>query len=477
MKRFISKYSFKLPRSLAYMLQASEYNISEYIEWYKNVKNFNSVEHRKKLIKTKKSLLLLISLWAIIIIAISTSAYFYIYYSEVNYKYIIPLVIIILLPHLLGYLILLPLLLIKVLIQLPIEKSIIKRATEKLSKNKAIKIAIAGSFGKTSIREILYTVISQKLKVAAPPHSYNTPLGISRFIEKLDGDEDVLIFELGEYYPGDIKKLCELVKPNIGIVTGINDAHLKKFKTIEKTVKTIYEISEFIPSEKLYINEENELANQNAPENVLKYGKYKCNNLTTDDIKTDISGTTFNILKKDEKISVKSKLLGTHQVGPLLAAASIADSLGIGLDAIKEGINKTKPFPHRLEPFTDSVGIITLDDSYNGNPDGVDAIISFISSLKGYRRFYVTPGLVEMGERSASIHRIIGEKLARANIEKVVLINNSVTPYIEEGLKKEKYKGEIIKFDDALKAYNSLKHLTVKGDLVVLQNDWPDQYH
>ena len=99
-----------------------------------------------------------------------------------------------------------------------------------------------------------------------------------------------------------------------------------------------------------------------------------------------------------------------------------------------------------------------------------------MASLNNCRRFYVTPGLVEMGIRTEEIHKQIGKKLAKANIEKVILIKNSVTFFIEQGLKEGGYGGEIIWFDDGLAAFSALPYLTVRGDVVLLQNDWPDQY-
>ncbi|MDP2656311.1 MAG: cyanophycin synthetase, partial [bacterium] len=118
-----------------------------------------------------------------------------------------------------------------------------------------------------------------------------------------------------------------------------------------------------------------------------------------------------------------------------------------------------------------------LDDSYNGNPDGVRVVINFLASLKHHRRWYITPGLVEMGDKTKEIHHDIGYQLASAGIEKVVLIKNSVTPHIERGLKESQFSGEIMWFDDALSAFAALPHLTVSGDVVLLQNDWPDQYN
>ena len=160
-----------------------------------------------------------------------------------------------------------------------------------------------------------------------------------------------------------------------------------------------------------------------------------------------------------------------------MVAVDLAFRLGMSMEQIKRGIGNTKPFDHRLEPKTDQNGVTILDDSYNGNPDGVKAVIEFLASLKGHRRFYVTPGLVEMGHKTEAIHREIGKKLAQSGIEKIVLVKNSVTPHIEQGLMEFGYKGDIIWFSDGLSALNALPHLTVSGDIVLLQNDWPDQYY
>ena len=315
-----------------------------------------------------------------------------------------------------------------------------------------------------------------KGKVAAPPHSYNTLLGISQFIKTLKGDEEILIFELGEYYPGDVRKLCDLVQPSIGVITGVNEAHLQKFKSLERTVKTIYELADYLGERPVYINGENDLARKNARSGHIVYDRMRVEKWKIENPKTDLTGTSFILKKNGTKLELKSALLGLHQIGPLAASAEIALNLGLSFDQVRDGVSKTVPFDHRLEPKTDNAGVITLDDSYNGNPAGVKAVIAFLASLKDSRRFYVTPGLVEMGLRTEEIHKQIGKQLAKASIEKVILIKNSVTPYIEEGLKEEKHQGEILWFNDALTAFASLPHLTVKGDVVLLQNDWPDQY-
>jgi len=346
----------------------------------------------------------------------------------------------------------------------------------KFLRHRAVKIAIAGSFGKTTMREILKTVLLAGKKVAAPPHSWNTPLGIARFVDTLHGDEEVLIFELGEYYPDDIKKLCKLVQPDIGIITGINEAHLEKFKTVERTARTIYELADCLKEKPTYVNGESELARKSARPGHTLYSRESTGEWKVTDAKTGLEGTSFTLTKGNLILELHSNLLGLHQIGPLAATADLALALGLSPEQVKSGIEKTKPFDHRLEPKADASGVVTLDDSYNGNPDGVKAVIDFLGSLESRRRWYVTPGLVEMGPKTEAVHREIGTQLADARIEHVVLIKNSVTPYIEKGLMEANYTGKIIWFDDALAAFAALPHLTASGDVVLLQNDWPDQY-
>ncbi|MEX2436942.1 MAG: Mur ligase family protein, partial [Candidatus Paceibacterota bacterium] len=270
-KKILSRYSIKYPRSLIYMLQASEYDVSDFLDWYKKTDNFNNIEKRKKLVKTSKSLGLLLIAWTMLIFIYAIGLYFLITTKGAD-RYL-AIFIIIFAPYILPYLLSVKLFFLRLLVQKPVEYFLLKNTKKKLEKHKGIKIAVVGSYGKTTMREVLKTVLSAGKKVSAPPHSYNTPLGINKFVKNLKNDEDVLIFEFGEYYPGDIEKLSNIVKPNIGIITGINEAHLKKFKNIESTISTIFEISDFVEAKNLYINGESKLAKENAPKESTIYSK------------------------------------------------------------------------------------------------------------------------------------------------------------------------------------------------------------
>ncbi len=239
---------------------------------------------------------------------------------------------------------------------------------------------------------------------------------------------------------------------------------------------TIFELADYLGDRPVYVNGENNLARQAARPGHIIYSRQGTDDLNIQNIETSLDGTSFTLVRAGSSLKLSSALLGLHQGGPLAAAADIAFRLGLSEQQVLSGIAKTKPFDHRLEPKIDASGLITLDDSYNGNPDGVKAVIDFLSSLKNYRRFYVTPGLVEMGAQTQAVHMTIGKWLAEAGIEQVVLVKNSVTPYIEQGLRDAHYQGVVSWFDDALEAFSALPLMTIKDDIILLQNDWPDQY-
>lgn len=471
MRNLLSRYRPHYIRALVYMLQASEYNIRDYLSWYHRTRDFNTVEKRKKLQKTPKALALLLISWTITLIA-ACIIIVGIWTDSAPRGIVLALPIA--LPFVLPYLLAITALVLRA-VQWPIEQYITSKAARILAKHPGIKIGIAGSFGKTSMREILKTVLAEGKKVAAPPGSFNTPLGVSQFVKTLSGHEDIIIFELGEYYRGDVRKLCKLINPHVGIITGVNEAHLERFKTIDETRATIFELAEYVKGKPVFINGESALAREDAAPNHILYTRFGVEDWKVQDPQTNLQGTSFSISRGGASFRVSSKLLGLHTVGPLALAADIAERLGLAISQIQSGISKTKPFEHRLE-LREEAWLTILDDSYNGNPDGVRAAIEFLSELAPRRRVYVTPGLVEMGVHTEEVHKEIGRQLACAGIEKVVLIRNSVTPYIEQGLKEASFKGELSWFDDGPKAYSALHSFSLPGDIVLLQNDWPDQY-
>ncbi len=469
MRMFWTRYIPSYPKALLYMLQSSEYNILDYSRWLGRTSDYRKVAKRRQLVWTSKVKLLAFA-QALILCVVVISAWM------AGHVWL-PFALLVLLatPWLLAYGIIVPLFIGDLLISKKSIRNMKADAAAAISKHKATKIAIAGSFGKTTAKEVLKTVLSEKYKVVATPGNMNTPVGISRFTKTLTGGEDIIIFEFGESHVGDIKELAELVQPDLGLITGINEAHLKTFGSIENTIKTIFELQDYLTPDKVYKNNESRYVHDYIKNNDPKlYSREGVGNWHVKESIVTIDGTVLTLQHGNTKLRVKAKLLGQHNIGVIVATAAIAESLGMTDDEIKSGIEKTKPFDHRMQPYVLG-GAHVIDDTYNGNIEGVEAGLVLLKNLDAKRRIYVTPGLVEQGSKTREIHEKMGRLIAEV-ADVVVLMNNSVTMHIQNGLKEAGFSGVLKIVDDPLEFYKNLEHFIAAGDIVLMQNDWTDNY-
>jgi UDP-N-acetylmuramoyl-tripeptide--D-alanyl-D-alanine ligase len=475
-KQLTSLYLPGYAKTLVYMLQSTEYQVGPYIQWVHRTKNFKTVSYRRELVRTKAArgllyalrLGMLIEILAgivLIILGINKTIAGGIFFGAV---------VIVIYPFVWAYLLVVPLLLGRRLVSNPRAQRDIIGSSEIFNDHPAIKIAIAGSYGKTTMKELLLCVLSEKLNVAATPANKNVSVSHAKFAKGLSGDEDVLIIEYGEGEPGDVKRFAELTHPDRGVITGLAPAHLDKYKTLRAAGEDIFSLADYLSNKNVYVYEDSStkdfikkpyhVFNQSG---VLGWG--------ISDIKIAIDGTAFTLSKGEKTLKLKSGLIGRHQIAYLAFVAALALDLGLREAEVISGIAKTKPFEHRMQ-FYELNGAWILDDTYNGNLEGIKAGTGLLAELNAKRKVYITPGLVEQGEETERVHIEIGNLIAKANPDLVVLMKNSVTQYIEQGLKDEGYKKELQIIDDPLDFYLNLKHIVAAGDLVVMQNDWPDNY-
>jgi UDP-N-acetylmuramoyl-tripeptide--D-alanyl-D-alanine ligase len=474
MKKLWTRYTPRYIATILYMLQASEYQIGDYMRWFHRSQDFRNVMKRRSLEFTLKIKLLGAALVGVTVVWAITALTLVLRLDGLL-EVTAGVVLLAVLPWVLAYGVVVPLWVGYVLVQAPKERRMILAAQNTLRQHPATKIAIAGSFGKTTMKEVLRTVLAEGKKVAATPGNMNTAIGISRFVQRLDGTEEVLIFELGESHVGDVRDLCELVQPDMGIITGINEAHLSTFKTLDRTVSTIFELQDYLGDRPLYKNIESELVRSRVADGYrLGFGRKGTNGWHVSDAETTIQGTSFSIKKDSKIIWAHTQLLGLHVIGVTAVAVSIADSFGLSASHITSGLKKVKPFEHRMEP-RELHGAWIIDDTYNGNKEGVEAGLKLLKQLEAKRRVYVTPGLVEQGEKNKEIHIQIGKWIS-GSADVVVLMNNSVVDYISEGLKQAGYKGRTLIIDDPLDFYTHIDQFVAAGDVVLMQNDWTDNY-
>lgn len=478
MKYYWTRYVAIYPTALLYMLQDTEYRLDRYIAWYFRTRDFRHVMKRRTLELTKKVRLLRIGIWSLWLLANSAVAVC-IYMSVVTQSYtwgVVALGIIALLPFILAFGVIIPLIIGRLVIQLPRERAIIEEGRAILAKHTGTRIAVAGSYGKTTAKEILLTILHEGVRVAATPGNMNTAIGISRFARKLKGDEEVLIVELGEEQVGDVKQLASLTRPTMGVITGVNEAHLVSFKSLEQTAATIFELADYLGKDATtYKNGENKIvASRAKADDNYVYSEKGVNGWKVSHLTTTLEGTQFIATKGAKIVKARTKLIGRHVVGVTVAAIAIADSLGLTAHQIEAGLAKIRPFEHRMEPRK-LHGAWIVDDTYNGNSDGVIAGLKLLKESQATRRIYVTPGLVEQGDKTKEVHELIG-RLAARSADMIVLMKNSVTDYIVAGLQHEKFAGELRIIDEPLEFYTNIEHFVAAGDVVLMQNDWTDNY-
>jgi len=477
MRYYWTRFSFNYPKVIIYMLQGSDYRTKEYIKWLHRSYDYRKVMKRRKLDYTLKARLLLTIAW-FILLAIYTLTIILMVQSIIGSDILmvaLAIILFVISPLIIAYGIIIPLRIGKKVLQEPRQRKIINNARQIISNHSALKIAVVGSYGKTTAKEILNTILSKGKKVAFTSGNMNTLLGISRFAQTLDGSEEIIVFELGEEQVGDIRDLCELTQPDIGIITGINEAHLSSFGTLDRTIATVFEIKDYLGKKTLYKNLESPLvAAKVSDDDRLVFNRHGANGWQVSDAATDINGTTFVAKKGGKTLFAHSGLLGLQNIGIITVAIDIADSVGLTIPQIVEGIRATVPFEHRMQP-RHLHGAWLIDDTYNGNSEGVQAGLLFLKDLDAKRRIYITPGLVEQGSKTREVHEKIGRQIAKV-ADVVVLMQNSATDYIADGLHSGKFDGKLLVVDNPLEFYTNLDHFVAKGDVVLMQNDWTDNF-
>ena len=370
---------------------------------------------------------------------------------------------------------------------LPIEKLVylyyLLNAKHKLSKIEYLKvIGITGSYGKTSSKNILNDILSTKYNVLASPKNYNTPYGLLITInEYIDKFTSIFIAEMGARKKGEIKDLCNIVKPKYGILTKIGVAHLDSFGSEKNIQETKFELVESLPSDGIAIlNKDDSLQVSYPLKNkckVIWIGMDKDADLIISDIKTNSTGTSFNVTFKEsnKKYPFKTILLGYANAYNVLASIAICKELGMTIKEIQQGVGKVKVIEHRLE--LKNVGdIAIIDDAYNSNPIGSKMALEVLNTMPG-KKIIVTPGMIELGDRQYQYNRQLGIDISSV-CDEVILVGKEQTKAIYEGLESKKYDKEHIHvINDVKEAFELIKKLKDNNTYVLLENDLPDIFN
>jgi|LGOV01.1.fsa_nt_gb UDP-N-acetylmuramoyl-tripeptide--D-alanyl-D-alanine ligase len=467
-------------------LQLSSYKIKDYFKWFfkliktQKLKVFKTLKNQKTpLIHTARIKRLFILFYvmnlSLLFIFINSlwQAKIYIIFAV--------LVIFIFLPLILAF---------AHIILFPIE-SLIKlyyllKAKLKLKKHIGlIKIGITGSYGKTSTKFILSSILSQKFKICISPSSFNTPMGLSMVVNNyLKPDDEVLIAEMGAKRKGEIKFLCKLIKPQHAILTSIGNQHLETFKSVENIIKTKYEIIKHSKKtgHKIF-NADNDKVKKlydSSNEVTKQYVKLNDNDayVTANNLKVTEEGSEFDLIIKGQKaVRVSTVLLGKHNIQNILMSVAMARMIGLSLKQIKRGVENLKPTPHRLEVIKSAGGVTILDDSFNASVEGSSSALEVLNLFKSTNKVVATCGLIELGEKAYESNLNLGKKIGEV-ASKCIIINEINKQAIKDGLIETGFKLENIYEVKSLKdAQELFRGLLKKGSVLLIENDLPDNFN
>lgn len=367
----------------------------------------------------------------------------------------------------------------------PMERGInhyyINDAKKKLAAYPNIKIiGVTGSYGKTSVKYYLETLLSMNYNVLITPASYNTTMGVVRTIrESLNGMHEIFICEMGARYVGDVKEICNLVHPQYGIITSIGPQHLETFRTMDSIIKTKFELADSLPPNgMIFLNFDNQYIREKiyAYQNVLTYSVGNNASYRADNVRLSSHGTEFTVFTPDEESEVfQMHLIGQHNVINVLGAIAIAHHLGVQLKTLKVAVRRLKPVEHRLQMKQFGNNII-IDDAYNSNPVGASAALDTLNMFDGIK-IIITPGMVELGEEEQRYNFEFGMHAADV-CNYILLVGAKHTEPIRDGVIEKGFEIEkCVTFETVNEALTyAYSILSTKKKYILLENDLPDQY-
>ncbi len=365
-------------------------------------------------------------------------------------------------------------------VQSAINARFLRAASQRLADVAPLVVGVTGSFGKTSTKNVIARLLGPADRVLATPGSFNTPLGVCRTInEHLSPGHRYLIVEMGAYGEGEIAELMNFVTPSIGVLTAIGPAHLERFGSMDAIRRSKYEVVRDLPADGTAVMnvddpEVRTLADGTSHVRVVRYGigPEGRPGVTASEIAYSPSGTSFTVTSGGESVPFSTRLLGRHSVGHVLAAVGVGLASGRSLTEMAASAAELEPVEHRLQLIHGAGGVTVIDDAYNSNPEGAAAALEVLASMEGATKVVVTPGIIELGELQESANREFGRQ-AGAVADHLLVVARVNRDAIVAGAKGG--RAQVETFDTLAAATERMSQILRAGDIVLFENDLPDQ--
>ena len=333
-------------------------------------------------------------------------------------------------------------------------------------------IGVTGSVGKTSTKDIISNVVSQKYKTLKTQGNNNNEIGLPFTINNLK-DQQAAVIEMGMNHFNEISKLTKITKPTISVITNIGTSHIGNLGSRENILKAKLEILQGMDKKVLVINNDNDLLHKYYLENkdveIHTYGIENESDVMAENIVLNENSSEFTCNLKGKKFSVKVPVGGIHFVYNALCAATIGNLLGLDVEQIKKGIETFELTKKRMDITELKNGVTIINDSYNASFESMQASLKYLKGLKNDRKIAVLGDMFELGEYSKELHEKVGKEVANNNID-ILICSGENSKYIAEMAKENGMKEDnIYYFKDKNKIQEFIKNNWKKGDAILFK--------
>jgi UDP-N-acetylmuramoyl-tripeptide--D-alanyl-D-alanine ligase len=343
-------------------------------------------------------------------------------------------------------------------------------------------VAITGSVGKTTVRQIAYHVLSRHYRVFQSPKNFNNQIGLPLSLLGADPEHQIVVVELGTNHPGEIAYLTGIAQPNIAVVTNVYPAHLEGFGDVQTIAKEKLSISEGLPTDGILIINagiacpelvEGVLRPAGPLARIITFGKsggsdYQARNITPNGI-----GSRFII----DGAEVYLPLAGPGNIENALAAWAVCSQFGIIIDDFAQAVKTLSAVPMRAEVL--QIGTLTvLNDCYNANPASMKNALDILANLvlkEKRRAVFICSDMAELGRQTQDLHAELGAAVAHAKVRLLLTVGKSAKIVAKAAKNAAKYDLQTKSFTDILSACNNLKKFIKDYDIVLVKGSRVDK--
>jgi UDP-N-acetylmuramoyl-tripeptide--D-alanyl-D-alanine ligase len=335
-------------------------------------------------------------------------------------------------------------------------------------------VAITGSVGKTTVKDMVAQILTRKHSICSTEGNHNNLVGVPQTLFELRADHEFLLVELGTDRPGEIARLVEMVRPNLGVITQVTESHLERFGDLVSVAEEKAELFRALGSDgKAVLREEvvfDSLIRARTEAPVTTFGLSGAADVRGMDLHCDEAGCMcFRVVRAEMDVPVHLSICGRHQVWNALAALTICQQLGVNTSEIVPALEAFRGGWGRMQRRRMQAGAWLIDDVYNANPASVRAAVETLAAMDARSRLLVLGDMLDLGAQTERLHRQIGREIGRWPVDDLILCGERWEAYVEGAMEGGMTPEQIHPFSTHEEAARYVKGKLRTGDVILVK--------